>query len=65
MGKYYKDLIERVAWTAIQAFLAVFMVGNVNSAKAGGIAAAAAVLSLLKGVAATRVGDPESAATLK
>jgi hypothetical protein len=65
MGKFEKDLIERVVWTAVQAFLAVFVVTDINSAKAAGIAAAAAALSAIKGVAATKVGDPETAATLK
>lgn len=59
---YLADLAERCFWTALQAFLSVFTVTDVSTAKAGGVAAAAAVLALLKGVAAKRFGDPDSAA---
>lgn len=65
MSKLQKDIIERVFWTAVQAFLAVFVVTDVTSAKAAGVAALAAAISAVKGIAATRVGDPESAALMK
>lgn len=65
MKKLTKDIIERTIWTAISAFLAVWTVGGVAELKSAGVAAAAAVLSVIKGIAATKVGDPESAATLK
>lgn len=65
MKTIYKDLIERVTWTAVQAFLAAFTIGGVDNAKAAAIAGVAAALSVIKGFAATRVGDPESAATLR
>lgn len=62
---YLADLAERVAWTAAQAFLSVFTVTDLSTAQAGGVAAAAAVLALLKGVVAKHVGDPDTAATLR
>lgn len=58
---YLGDLAERVVWTAVQAFLSVFTVTDLSTAKAGLVAAAAAVLSLLKGIAARRFGDPNTA----
>lgn len=65
MSKFYKDLLERVAWTAIQAFLGALVVTGNTNYKAAAVAAVAAAISVIKGVAATKVGDPESAATLK
>lgn len=65
MNKLQKDIMERVFWTAVQAFLAVFVVTDVTSAKAAGVAALAAAISAVKGLAATKVGDPQSAATLR
>lgn len=62
---FLKDLAERVVWTAVQAFVSVFAVTDLSSAKSAGVAAAAAVLSVLKGVAATKVGDPGTAAFLR
>ena len=58
------DALERAIWTAAQAFLAVFTVGDMASAKAAGIAAVAAGISVLKSVLATQVGDSGTAATL-
>ena len=58
------DALERAIWTAAQAFLAVFTVGDLASAKAAGIAAVAAGISVLKSVLATQVGDSGTAATL-
>lgn len=63
--KFLKDLVERVAWTAAQAFLSVFTITNLSSVKSAGVAAAAAALAALKGIAAKRIGDPNSAATLR
>jgi len=62
---FVKDALERAIWTAAQAFLAVFTVGDMASAKAAGVAAAAAGVSALKSILATQVGDSNSAATLK
>ena len=61
---FVKDALERAIWTAAQAFLAVFTVGDLASAKAAGIAAVAAGISVLKSVVATQVGDSSTAATL-
>ena len=61
MNSYLKDLAERVLVTALGAFLAVFSVTDLSSAKAGGIAAAAAVISLLKGLIAAKVGVEDTA----
>lgn len=65
MNKLYKDVIERAAWTAAQAFLAIYTVGGVDELKSAATAGVAAAISVLKGFVATRVGDPGSAATLK
>lgn len=65
MSKLTKDIIERTFWTAVQAFLAVFVITDVSSLKSAGVAAAAAVIAAIKGLAASKVGDPESAAFLK
>ena len=61
---FVKDALERAIWTAAQAFLAVFTVGDMASAKAAGIAAVAAGISALKSILATQVGDSGTAATL-
>jgi len=65
MNKLYRDVVERAAWTAAQAFLAIYTVGGVDELKAAATAGVAAAISVLKGFVATRVGDPSSAATLK
>ena len=65
MKPLYKDLIERAVWTAVQAFVAVWTVGGVDSLKSAGAAALAAGISVLKGFAATKVGDPNTAATVR
>ena len=62
---FLKDLLERAIWTGAQAFLAVFTIGDMASAKAAGVAAAGAGISVLKSIVATSIGDSSSAATLK
>jgi hypothetical protein len=57
-----KDLFERAIATFIQAFLAVYVVGSTDSLKAAGVAGAAAVLSFVKGLAASRFGDGTASA---
>ena len=52
-----KDLFERAIATFIQAFLAVYVVGSTDSLKAAAVAGAAALLSFVKSVAASRFGD--------
>ena len=57
----YKDILERAIWTAAQAFLAVFTVGDLSSAKAAGVAAMGAAISVAKSIVASKMGDPSSA----
>ena len=57
-----KDLFERAIATFVQAFLAVYVVGSTDSLKAAGVAGAAAVLSFIKSVAASRFGDRSASA---
>lgn len=65
MKNLYIDVSERAFWTAVQAFFAVWVVGDLTSAKSAAVAAVAAVISVIKGFAASRIGDSESAATIK
>ncbi len=53
----YRDILERAVVTFLQAFLSVFAVADLASAEAAAVAGAAAVLSLIKGVAASQFGD--------
>lgn len=65
MSKYFKDLLERCAWTFVQAFLGAYAVtGGRKAAESAAIAGVAAVLSVVKGVAAKRIGDSDSASTV-
>lgn len=61
----YKDVIERAIWTAVQSFLAVFTVTDLTTSKAATVAAAGALISALKSVAASKVGDPNNASTVR
>lgn len=70
MGKWLKDALERAAATAAEAALSVLGLDMLDVFKADwkmavGVAAGGAVLSLLKSVAARKVGDPDSAAMMK
>ncbi len=65
MTKLHKDILERAIWTAAQAFVAVYTVGGIDELKAAATAAFAAGISVIKGFVATKIGDAESAATLK
>lgn len=64
LTEFWKDWLERVFWTLAQVVLAVLIkeVGNLDGAY---IPAIAAGLAALKGFVARKVGDPDSAATLK
>jgi len=70
-SRFLKDLAERVIATAAGAALSVMVMTGFDFGDladwrfAGQVAAGAAVLSLLKGLAATRMGDPESASLVK
>ena len=57
-----RDILERAVATFVQAFLAVYIVGSTDSLKAAGVAGAAAVLSFVKGLAASRFGDGTASA---
>ena len=59
--EFLMDLAERAAMTFAQAFLAVYTIGDMASAKAGAVAGGAAVLSMVKSVAATKVKSNDSA----
>ncbi len=64
-----RDLVERMAWTAAQAFLAVFAVTGVwgvdlSSAKQGAIAAIAAALSALKTAVQNKASKLDTRASL-
>ena len=50
------NLMERAGWTFVQAFLAVFVVGDVGTLKVAVIAGVAAALSVIKTYAKGRVG---------
>lgn len=54
-----RNMIERAAWTTVQAFLAVWTVGDLGSAKAAAVAAVAAGLSVVKTYAADRLASRE------
>lgn len=71
---FVRDLVERVAWTFAQAFLGAITLPALVDIVSGGeaamptlhaalLAGAAAVLSMLKGVAASRLGTPGTAST--
>ena len=51
------NMLERAAWTFAQAFLAVFVVSDLASAKSAVIAGIAAALSVVKTYARDRVGS--------
>lgn len=61
---YYADLVERVVWTFIQGFAAAWVVMGDLSTESLYVGLVAGLVSLAKGVLGTRVGDPNSAATL-
>lgn len=74
MTTYLRDLGERVAATFAGAFGASLILSNffsiegiqdVSTLGQAGLAGAAAVLSLIKGLVATRVGSPDSASLAK
>lgn len=63
--KFWKDVTERVIWTFAQAFLGAYTVtGGKKAAESAAIAGVAAVIALLKGIAAHKIGDPNSASTV-
>jgi hypothetical protein len=48
---------ERAAWTAVQAFAAVIIIGDLSTVRTAVIAAASALLSAVKTLAKERMGS--------
>ena len=74
MTKYLRDLVERVGATFFAAFGGSLILANwftvdgirdVSTLGQAGLAGAAAVLSLVKGLVATRFGAPDLASLAK
>lgn len=59
--QYALDLAERAAMTFLQAFLAVFAVTDLSTARGAALAGVAAVLALVKGLVASQIGDRTAA----
>lgn len=64
MKPLYKDVIERAVWTAIQAFIAVYTVSDMETLKVAAAAGVAAGLSVIKGFIASNIGDPKTGSSL-
>jgi len=65
---YLIDLAERIVWTFLEAFAGVLLldladVFELDLWKTAALAGLAAVLSLVKGLAAKAIGDRQSAST--
>lgn len=64
MGKrFYVDLAERVAWTAVQGFAAEWIVTSTLDAATFKVSAVAAAVAVAKCLLASRIGEPGSAST--
>lgn len=67
--KFYIDLIERVLWTFLQTFAATLLVDansgdlQIDLGTKLVVAATAGLASVLKGVAASTIGNKDSAST--
>jgi hypothetical protein len=66
---WVRDTVERVAWTFVQGAIGAVPVqqivsGDIDALTSAAVGGAAAVLALVKAIAATKVGDPNSASTL-
>lgn len=59
--KFTKDMFERLAATAVQAFLSVFVLTDMATTEAALVAAGAAVLSMLKAMLAKSYGTAGTA----
>lgn len=72
MKRWWKDVGERMSWTFVQAALAVVVTAIITSGSVTAVdwrnvldvATVAGVLALWKGIAARKVGDPDSASTV-
>ena len=49
------DLLERAAWTFAQAFLALFVIGDMSTMKVALVGGAAAALSVIKTYAKEKI----------
>lgn len=65
---WWKDALERIIWTFIEAFLAVFLLDglasgvSLNLAEQSALAGLAAALAVIKTTAASRLGRSPDAA---
>tara|TARA_R100001163_G_scaffold65759_1_gene64570 strand:- start:4962 stop:5150 length:189 start_codon:yes stop_codon:yes gene_type:complete len=49
------DWCERTAWTAVQSFLAIFVITDISTLRTAAVAGAAALLSAVKSLAQERL----------
>lgn len=61
MSSFWKDWLERVGWTLAQVVLGVLIVETADLPY-WWVVPLTSVLSMLKGLVARKVGDPDSAA---
>jgi L-fucose isomerase-like protein len=61
---FYLDLLERVLWTFVQGFLAVWILLGSFSKEALYAGLIAGAISAAKGLIATQIGSSNSASTL-
>jgi hypothetical protein len=67
---WVRDTAERVAWTFVQGAVGAVPVqqlatGDIDALTSAAVGGAAAVLALVKAIAARKVGDPQTASTLR
>lgn len=55
------DILERSVWTFLQTFLGIFVISDLATAETAAVAGVAAVLAVVKGFVATKVGEPDAA----
>ncbi len=63
--KLLLDIAERTFWTYVQSFIGLLLASSVidiTTLKAAGVSAIPAALAVIKGFAASRVGDNTAAA---
>lgn len=65
MSKFAVDLAERVGATFAFAFLSAFSFSDLSTAHDAAIAGAAAAASVVKGLLAKFLGDPDDASLVK
>lgn len=59
-----RDIVERALWTFVQGFLGAFTITDLSTARTAALAGVMALLSLVKSVAASRVGGTLSPASM-